>query len=95
MESTRFGKMDAACKAKKDIPRAELLHEAVQNINGEIPKYEIDEISDGQDEAIPADPSVKNFSYTLVNGKVYFLSLIHISAVAEVRATAVGADAGD
>lgn len=72
MESTRFGKMDAACKAKKEIPLAELLHEAVQNIQGEIPEYEIDEISDGQDEVIPADPSVKNFSYTLVNGKVYF-----------------------
>ena len=72
MESTRFGKMDAACKAKKEIPLAELLHEAVQNINGEIPEYEIDEISDEQDASIPADPSVKNFSYTLVNGKVYF-----------------------
>ena len=69
MGSTRFGKMDAACKAKKDIPLSELLHEAVQNINGEIPEYEIDEISDEKDEVIPADPSVKNFSYTLVNGK--------------------------
>ena len=72
MESTRFGKMDAACKAKKDISLAEQLQEAVQNISGEIPEYEIDEISDEQDEVIPADPSVKNFSYTLVNGKVYF-----------------------
>ena len=90
MESTRFGKMDAACKAKKDIPLAELLHEAVQNINGEIPKYEIDEISDGQDEAIPADPSVKNFSYTLVNGKVYFrennvMTPANLSMTAESR----------
>ena len=91
MESTRFGKMEAACKAKKDIPLAEQFQEAVQNIQGEIPECEIDEISDEQDEIIPADPSVKNFSYTLVNGKVYFrendvmtpanlsmLSLIHI-----------------
>ena len=90
MESTRFGKMDAACKAKKDIPLAELLHEAVQNINGEIPEYEIDEISDGQDEAIPADPSVKNFSYTLVNGKVYFrennvMTPANLSMTAESR----------
>ena len=90
MESTRFGKMDAACKAKKDIPLAELLHEAVQNIHGEIPEYEIDEISDEQDEAIPADPSVKNFSYTLVNGKVYFrendvMTPANISMTAESR----------
>ena len=90
MESTRFGKMDAACKAKKDIPLAELLHEAVQNINGEIPEYEIDEISDEQDEAIPADPSVKNFSYTLVNGKVYFrendvMTPANLSMTAESR----------
>ena len=90
MESTRYGKMDAACKAKKDIPLAELLHEAVQNISGEIPEYEIDEISDGQDEAIPADPSVKNFSYTLVNGKVYFrendrMTPANLSMTAESR----------
>ena len=90
MESTRFGKMDAACKAKKDIPLAELLHEAVQNINGEIPEYEIDEISDEQDEVIPADPSVKNFSYTLVNGKVYFrendvMTPANLSMTAESR----------
>ena len=90
MESTRFGKMDAACKAKKDIPLAELLQVAVQNINGEIPEYEIDEISDEQDEAIPADPSVKNFSYTLVNGKVYFrendrMTPANLSMTAESR----------
>ena len=90
MESTRFGKMDAACKAKKDIPLAELLHKAVQNINGEIPEYEVDEISDEQDEAIPADPSVKNFSYTLVNGRVYFrendvMTPANLSMTAESR----------
>ena len=90
MESTRFGKMDAACKAKKDISLAELLHEAVQNIHGEIPEYEIDEISDEQDEVIPADPSVKNFSYTLVNGKVYFrendiMTPANLSMTAESR----------
>ncbi len=73
MESTRFG-MDSACKAYQDIPLSELLHNAVQNIQGEIPEYvgEIDEISDEQDEVIPADPNVRNFSYTLVNGQIYF-----------------------
>ena len=73
MESTRFG-FDSACKAYQDIPLSELLHNAVQNIQGEIPEYEseIDEISDGQDAFIPADPNVRNFSYALVDGKVYF-----------------------
>ena len=73
MESTRFG-FDSACKAYQDIPLSELLHNAVQNIQGEIPEYEseLDEISDGQDASIPADPNVRNFSYALVDGKVYF-----------------------
>ena len=74
LESTRFGTFEPACKAHKDIPLSELLHEAVQRINGEIPEYEneIDEISDGQDTSIPADPNVRNFSFALVDGKVYF-----------------------
>ena len=72
MESTRFGKLEPACKADKDRPLSEFLHEAMQRINGEIPDIEIDEISDEQDNSIPADPNVRNFSYTLVNGQIYF-----------------------
>ena len=73
-ESTRFGKLEPACKADKDRPLSELLHEAMQRINGGIPEYEseIDQISDEQDNSIPADPNVRNFSYTLVNGQIYF-----------------------
>ena len=73
MESTRFG-MDSACKAYEDIPLSELLSEAVQQIDGEIPEYEseIDQISDEQDTPIPADPNVRNFSFALVDGKIYF-----------------------
>ena len=73
MESTRFG-MDSACKAYEDATLAELLSEAVQQISGEIPEYEneIDQISDEQDEPIPADPNVRNFSFALVDGKIYF-----------------------
>ncbi len=74
MESTRFGKLEPACKADRERPLSELLHEAMQRINGEIPEYEseIDQISDEQDNSIPADPNVRNFSYTLVNGQIYF-----------------------
>ena len=73
MESTRFG-MDTACKADKEHSLSELLSEAVQCINGEITAQEnqIDEISDEQAESIPADPLVRNFSYTLVDGRIYF-----------------------
>ncbi len=73
MESTRFG-MDSACKAYPDMPLAGLLHEAMQRIDGEIPEIEneIDRISDGQDKSIPADPNVRNFSFALVDGRVYF-----------------------
>ena len=73
MESTRFG-YDSACKAYQDIPLSELLSEAVQRINGEIPEAEngIDRISDEQTASIPADPNVRNFSFALVDGRVYF-----------------------
>ena len=73
MESSRFG-MDSVCKADSDRPLSELLAEAVQRIKGEItePENGIDEISDEQDASIPADPKVRNFSFALVDGKVYF-----------------------
>ena len=73
MESTRFG-MDSACKAYPDMPLAGLLHEAMQRIDGEIPEIEneIDRISDEQEKSIPADPNVRNFSFALVDGRVYF-----------------------
>ena len=73
MESTHFG-FDSVCKAYKDIPLADLLSKAVQNIQGEIPEYEkgIDEISDEPDASVPADTNVRNFSFTMVDGKVYF-----------------------
>lgn len=91
MESTRFGK-DSTCKAKKDVPLSELLAGAVKNINGEIPEYEndIDEISDEHETSIPADPNVRNFSFALVDGKVYFrennkMTLATVSMTGENR----------
>ena len=74
LESTRFGKSEPACKAYEDKSLSELLHSTVQRINGEITELdnEIDQISDEQDTSIPADPNVRNFSFALVDGKVYF-----------------------
>ena len=79
MESSRFG-MDSVCKADSDRSLSELLAEAVQRINGEItePENGIDEISDEQDASIPADPNVRNFSFALVDGKVYFRENDHM-----------------
>ena len=74
MENTRFGTFEPACKARKDIPLSELLSNAVQRINGEIPELDngVDEISDEQELSVPTDPNVRNFSFTLVDGRVYF-----------------------
>ena len=91
MISSRFG-MDSACKAYKDRLLVDLLTDAVQQINGEIPEYEseIDEISDEQDTSIPADPDARNFSFALVDGRVYFrendrMTLASVSMTAENR----------
>ena len=74
MENTRFGTFEPVCKACKDIPLSEFLSNAVQRINGEIPELDnrVDEISDEQELSVPADPNVRNFSFTLVDGRVYF-----------------------
>lgn len=74
MESTRFGTFEPVCKARKDIPLSELLFNAVQRINGEIPELDngVDEISNEQELSVPADPNVRNFSFTLVDGRAYF-----------------------
>ena len=74
MESTRFGTFEPVCKARKNIPLSELLSNAVQRINGEIPELDngVDEISDEQELSVPADQNVRNFSFTLVDGRVYF-----------------------
>ena len=71
MESTRFG-MDSACKAYEDAELSELLSEAIQNLHAEITAYEIEELEDEEDHSIPADPAVRNFSYTVQDGTVYF-----------------------
>ena len=92
MESTRFGTFEPVCKARKDIPLSELMSNVVQRINGEIPELDngVDEISDEQELSVPADPNVRNFSFTLVDGSVYFrendrMQLASVSMTAENR----------
>ena len=68
--STQYG-MDYACKAYENADLEELLEVAIQNLNAEIEDYQID-IEDDEDKSIPADPSVRNFSYTIIDEQIYY-----------------------
>lgn len=69
-ESTQYG-MDFTCKAYENANLDDLLEKAIQNLNAEIEDYQID-IIDEEETSIPADPSVRNFSYTIVDEQVYY-----------------------
>ena len=89
MESTRFGP-DSACKAREGEDLFEQLANAIQFLQAEIKPYELEELDEEEDKSIPADPTVKNFSYTIVDGQVYYRenSLMHpveVSITAENR----------
>lgn len=71
MQSGRFG-MESTCKAYENSNLADLLEDAVSNIHGEINEAVIDDELEEDIESIPADPNVKNFSFTSVDGKIYF-----------------------
>lgn len=64
---------ETACLPFVDQDLGELLSAAVQNIHAQITEYDLNELEeDSDDRAIPADPSVRNFSYTIVDGDVYY-----------------------
>lgn len=71
MQSTRFG-MDSACKAEEGADLSIQLDEAIKYLQAEITPYEREEPDEEEDHSIPADPSVKNFSYTITDGKIYY-----------------------
>ena len=72
MDSTQYGRPDSTCKPYEGIELKTLLDEAKEKITGEITEYEIGDIEEREETMLPADPSVKNFSYTIIDGKVYF-----------------------
>ena len=72
MEPTQYGRPDSTCKPYEGIELKTLLDEAKEKITGEITEYEIGDIEEREETMLPADPSVKNFSYTIIDGKVYF-----------------------
>ena len=71
MQSGRF-KPESACKAYEDRTLVEQLNIAVQNINGEITEYTIEDVEENEVNYIPADPNVRNYSYTVVDGTIYY-----------------------
>ena len=89
MVSGRFG-MEATCVPYENADLAAQLDEAVANIHGEITEYEIEEELEEEDNSIPADPTVRNFSYTVVDDKIYYrensrMTPVEVSATAENR----------
>ena len=89
MVSGRFG-MEATCVPYENADLAAQLDEAVANIHGEIMEYETEEELEEEDNSIPADPTVRNFSYTVVDDKIYYrensrMTPVEVSATAENR----------
>ena len=83
--------MESACIAYENAEFGDLLRDAIQNIHAEITEYEIDDLeAEDEDLSIPADPDVRNFSFTVVDGKIYYrensrMNPVDVSATAESR----------
>lgn len=72
-ESTQYGKQEVTVKPKEGITLEEQLKEAIRNIHGTITELELSDTELEEDVvSIPADPDVKNFSFTVVNEEVYY-----------------------
>lgn len=89
MVSGRFGP-EATCVPYEGADLAEQLGEAVSNIHGELTAYEVEDELAEEDNSIPADPTVRNFSYTVLDNKIYFrensrMAPVEVSATAENR----------
>ena len=78
------------CEPYPEQPLEALLAEAVQNVHGEITAYDREEELEGEDHSVEADPAVRNFSYTLVDGHIYYrensrMNPVEVSKTAESR----------
>ena len=83
--------MESACIAYENAELGDLLRDAIQNIHAEITEFEIDDLeAEDEDLSIPADPDVRNFSFTVVDGKIYYrensrMNPVDVSTTAESR----------
>ena len=73
-QSTQYGRQDFTVEPYEDLDLGVQLQYAVQNIGGKYTEAELPDLGDGEviDSSIPADPNVKNYSYTVVDGEVYY-----------------------
>ena len=73
-ESTQYGRQDFTVAPIEGLELADQLHDAVKYIRGTYTEAELPELGDGEaiDASLPADPNVKNYSYTVVDGDVYY-----------------------
>ena len=89
MESSQFGQ-SLTCKPYEDRDLSDLLSEAIQNIHADFSELDVSEIDEIEDNSIPAYPDVKNFSFTVADGKIYYrqnsrINPVDVSATAENR----------
>lgn len=89
MESSQFGQ-SLTCRPYEGRELSDLLSEAIQNIHAEIKDFELSDVGESEDLSVPADPNVKNFSFTVVEDKIYYrhdsrMTPVDVSATAESR----------
>ena len=89
MESSQFGQ-SLTCRPYEDRDLSDLLSEAIQNIHADFSELDVSEIDEIEDNSIPAYPDVKNFSFTVADGKIYYrqnsrMNPVDVSATAENR----------
>ena len=90
-ESTQYGREECTVRPIPGAVLSQQLHEAVQHICGTYVEVAMDEAQDEQEDSIPADPNVKNYSFTVVDGTVYYRenSRMHPTQLSETAAQRV------
>ena len=89
-ESTQYGHMACTCAPIPGAELSEQLRDAMANIHAEITEYDVEDLAENEESAIPADPSVRNFSFTVADGKIYYrensrMNPVETSATGENR----------
>lgn len=89
-ERTQFGHMACTCAPIPGAELSEQLRDAMNNIHAEIIEYDVEDLAENEDGSIPADPEVRNFSFTVVDGKIYYrensrMNHVETSATGENR----------
>ena len=89
-ENTQYGHMACTCAPIPGADLSEQLRDAMANIHAEIIEYEVEDLAGNEEDSIPADPTVRNFSFAVVEGKIYYrensrMNPVETSATGENR----------